>query len=260
MVRDFEGQWGLILGGSSGLGYASALKLAQHGMNLIIFYRAPRRDEQKIESKFDKIRAQGVELYAFNKDATREDLLEDLKTLVKEKLNGKSINLLLHSISKGNLKPLLGDNRLKNSDFTQTLNSMALSLHFWTQALIENDLFEKSARILSFTSEGSQRPSAGYAAVSVAKAALEMLTKSMAVELAPLGLRANCIQAGVTDTVSLKMIPDYEGIKNHATNRNPYQKLTTPERVADVVYLLCKREAQWINGTVIKVDGGESLR
>ena len=260
MVRDFEEQWGLILGGSSGLGYASALKLAQHGMNLIIFYRAPRRDEEEIESKFDKIRAQGVELYAFNKDATREDQLPELISLVKGKLNGHSFNLLLHSISKGNLKALLGDNRLKTSDFTQTLDSMALSLHFWTQALIENELFEQSAQILSFTSEGSQRPSTGYAAVSVAKAALEMLTKSMAVELAPLGLRVNCIQAGVTDTASLKMIPEYEAIKNHAIERNPQGELTTPERVASVVYLLCKKEAQWINGTVIKVDGGESLR
>ncbi len=260
MVRDFEGQWGLILGGSSGLGYASALKLAQHGMNLIIFYRAPRRDEEEIALKFEKIRTQDVELYAYNKDATREDQLSELITLIKEKLSGSTFNLLLHSISKGNLKPLVGDHKLKTSDFIQTLNSMALSLNFWTQALIENQLFEESAQILSFTSEGSQRPSSGYAAVSVAKAALEILTKSMAVELAPLGLRVNCVQAGVTDTASLKMIPDYETIKNHAAQRNPFHELTTPKRVADAVYLLCKKEAQWINGTVIKVDGGESLR
>lgn len=260
MVRDFEGQWGLILGGSSGLGYASAFKLAQYGMNLIIFYRAPRRDEEEIELNFEKIRTQEVELYAYNKDATREDLLPELITLIKEKMSGNSFNLLLHSISKGNLKPLVGDNQLKSSDFTQTLNSMALSLNFWTQALIENQLFEESAQILSFTSEGSQRPSSGYAAVSVAKAALEILSKSMAVELAPLGLKVNCVQAGVTDTASLKMIPDHETIKNHALQRNPYHELTTPERVADAVYLLCKKEAQWINGTVIKVDGGESLR
>ncbi len=260
MVKDLEGKWGLILGGSSGLGYASALKLAKHGMNLMIIYRAPRRDEKEIALKFDKIKAQGVELHVFNKDATREDKLIDLITDIREKLNDQPLNLILHSISKGNLKPLTGDDRLNTSDFTQTLNSMALSLNFWTQALIENLMLDKKAQILSFTSEGSQRPSAGYAAVSIAKSALEMLTKSMAVELASLGLRVNCIQAGVTDTASLKMIPDYSAIKNHALNRNPYRELTTPERVADVVYLLSKKEAEWINGTIIKVDGGESLR
>ena len=82
----------------------------------------------------------------------------------------------------------------------------------------------------------------------------------MAVEFAPLGIRANCIQAGVTDTFSLSLIPNYEELKNHALQRNPNNELTTPEKVAGVVYLLCKKEAGWINGTIIKVDGGESLQ
>jgi enoyl-[acyl-carrier protein] reductase I len=55
------------------------------------------------------------------------------------------------------------------------------------------------------------------------------------------------------------MIPGSEQLKAYSLKRNPFQRLTTPEEVANVVYLLSKDEASWINGTVIKVDGGESL-
>jgi len=81
----------------------------------------------------------------------------------------------------------------------------------------------------------------------------------MALEFAPVGIKANCIQAGITMTKSLSMIPGYEKIKAHALQRNPNKRLTTPEDVANAVYLLTTDEAKWITGTVIKVDGGESL-
>jgi enoyl-[acyl-carrier protein] reductase III len=82
----------------------------------------------------------------------------------------------------------------------------------------------------------------------------------MALEFAPLGITTNCLQAGVTETPSFKMIPGSDRLSKFAKKRNPFNKLTTPQDVANVVYLLCKDEASWINGTVIKVDGGESLQ
>ncbi len=75
-----------------------------------------------------------------------------------------------------------------------------------------------------------------------------------------MGIKANCIQAGITATRSLEMIPGNDKLKAHALKRNPSGRLTTPEDVADATYLLCMEEAKWITGTIIKVDGGESLR
>ncbi|MBT8300056.1 MAG: SDR family oxidoreductase, partial [Maribacter sp.] len=108
--------------------------------------------------------------------------------------------------------------------------------------------------------EGNKRVAANYAAVSVAKVALESLTRSMALEFAPIGIKANCIQAGITQTKSFEMIPGYKKYLSDALERNPNNRLTTPEDVANAVYLLTKDEAKWITGTVIKVDGGESLK
>jgi enoyl-[acyl-carrier protein] reductase III len=260
MVNDLQNKYGLILGGSSGLGYASAFKLAENGMNLIIFYRASRMQAAEIETRFDIIRSFGIQLLTVNSDATREDKLSENLEKIKTFLNDKKLSVFLHSISKGNLKPMTGDNTLSVNDFQQTIHSMGISLYSWTKALFDAGLFAKPAKILSFTSEGSTRPMKSYAAVSAAKATLEAINRSIAIEFASHQITSNCIQAGVTDTLSLSMIPMYEELKQESLKRNPYGELTTPERVANVVYLMSREEASWITGTVIKVDGGESLQ
>ena len=136
---------------------------------------------------------------------------------------------------------------------------MAFSLYDWTKAIFDANLFADEARIVSFTSEGNTKAWQNYAAVSAAKTALEAITRNIALEFAPYGIKANCIQAGVTDTASLRAIPGSEKIKEQTLKRNPFKRLTTPEDVANVVYLLCKEEAKWINGCVIPVDGGEHI-
>ncbi|AZQ44370.1 SDR family oxidoreductase [Nonlabens ponticola] len=258
MVKDLDGKVGLILGGSSGLGFASAQKLAAHGMRLIIVYRASRIQVNTIQARFDTLEHAAQHLY-INADATSSIKLPSIIEQVTAFLDKRKIYLLLHSISKGNLKPMTGDNPLNVGDFEQTVHSMGISLYEWSQALISKELIANPARIISFTSEGNQRPMPGYAAVSAAKATLEAITRNMALEFARHGITTNCIQAGVTDTESLQRIPNYEQLKAHSLERNPMNRLTQPEDVANVVYVLCRPESDFINGTIIKVDGGESL-
>lgn len=244
------------------MGLASAKKLAAHGCNIIIVYRSTRADVVSIEQEFDAIKATGVDLISFNKDAMSAEKRESIISDIQEKLGqaGK-IRLLLHSIAKGNLKPMIADENaaLQNDDFHLTLESMAISLYDWTKLLFEKKLFAADARVISFTSEGNRKAFKTYAAVSAAKAALEAITRNIALEFAPYGIRANCIQAGVTNTFSFRMIPGHEQLEEAAMKRNPFKKLTTPEDVANVLYLLCKDEAAWINGTIIIADGGEHI-
>ena len=115
MAKEFKDKYALILGGSSGLGYASALKLAQHGMNLIIFYRAARMQMEQIEARFDVLRSYDIQLVTINSDATREDQLEQNLSKIEDFLKGGKISVLLHSISKGNLKPLTGNQTMISS-------------------------------------------------------------------------------------------------------------------------------------------------
>ena len=261
MKKRQKNEWALILGGSSGLGLATARKLASHGFHILVIHRDRKSDMQHIESVFQEIALSGVQLKNFNIDASNADrrsaVLEEIKTV----LAGGTIKVLVHSIAKGSLKPMYSEDltTLNHQDFEITLNAMALSLYDWTKTLHDKNMFSWDTRIISFTSEGSTKAWPGYAAVSVAKATLEALTRSIALEFAAVGIKANCIQAGATETRAFSLIPGHEKLKESALRRNPNGRLTNPEDVANVVYLLTTEEARWITGTVIKVDGGESL-
>jgi NAD(P)-dependent dehydrogenase (short-subunit alcohol dehydrogenase family) len=127
------------------------------------------------------------------------------------------------------------------------------------QDVFQRGLYAADARVFGLTSEGNEVAWKGYAAVSAAKVALEATARSIAAEFGPHGVRCNVLQPGVTDTPALQAIPGSERLKAHSRLRNPFRRLTTPPDVANVVYLLCLPEAAWINGTVIRVDGGERV-
>lgn len=265
MVREFEdkNEWAIILGASSGLGLATVKKLAKEGLNLCLVYRARKSDVAAIESEFETIvSASKVNLLHFNMDVVKPENRETILTQLEQALlkTGK-VKCLVHSIAKGNLKPMTSedDRELQNDDFHITLENMAFSLYDWTKHVFSKKIFSEDARIISFTSEGNKKAWRNYAAVSAAKVALEAISRNIALEFAPYGIRANCIEAGITDTASFRMIPGNEKLKEYAIKRNPFKRLTAPEDVANVVYLLTMDESKWITGITLQVNGGEHL-
>ncbi|HEY4194817.1 MAG TPA: SDR family oxidoreductase [Mucilaginibacter sp.] len=262
----FQGLWAVILGGSSGFGFASVETLAQKGMNIAALYRETSIAEKALLTKFSAIAsANGVTILPYNINALSKEGRENfIEKFTNEKGAEKhSVKLLLHSIARGNLKPLAAEDandELSTEDIQFTAYAMANSLLDWTRAILKADLFHHDARIIGLTSEGAHKYWDGYAAVSIAKASLESLAKYMAVEFAPFGLKTNVIQAGITETSSLKMIPGSEKLLEIGKTRNPMGRMTQPDDVAKVISLLCTDEAFWINGSIIHVDGGEHCR
>lgn len=148
---------------------------------------------------------------------------------------------------------------LEDEDFARTVYSMGTSLVTWTQDVFARGLFAPDARVVGMTSEGNELAWRGYAAVSAAKLALESVSRALAVELGPYGIRSNIVQAGVTDTPALRLIPGSDKMKAGARLKNPLGRLTTPADVADFIALLATDEAHWVNGALIRVDGGERV-
>ncbi len=251
-------QYALILGGSSGLGLASAKRLAASGLNICIVHRDRKSELEPFFSAINEMKRFGVKVISYNKDALKTETIAEVINILPK----KSVKVLLHSVAKGTVKPLFSEDgtELSKEDFVITINAMALSWFDWSNALIKSDLFAEDARNIAFTSEGNTKSWKYYGAVSAAKATLEALMRQMATEYAPLKITTNCIQAGMTRTKSFGMIPGSEQIAQFAEKRNPFNRLTEPEDVAKVVELLSSDKAGWINGTVLKVDGGESLR
>jgi enoyl-[acyl-carrier protein] reductase III len=266
----FRGLWAVILGGSSGFGFASVEKLAAHGMNIAVLYREPSAAEKPLKKRFEAIATENsTEILGYNINALDIDgRMQFIKTF-SGKAGQHGVKLLLHSIARGNLKPLTikdGDeidktyNELSVEDIQYTSYAMSNSLLDWARALLAAELFHEDGRIIGLTSEGAHRYWEGYAAVSIAKASLESLAKYMAVEFSAYGLKTNLIQAGITETTSFKLIPGSDKLIKAGIKRNPLGRITKPEDVANVIYLLCTDEAFWINGSLIHVDGGEHCR
>src|SRR5690606_10948866 len=189
------------------------------------------------ERNFEEIKKYNVNFISFNEDATNPDKRWEIINGIRNflPLNGK-LMVMVHSIAKGNLKPMfpVDKSSLGNSDFHHTLDAMAFTLYDWTRDLIKANLFADDVRIISFTSEGNNKALPSYGAVSAAKATLEAITRNMALEFAPLGIKANCIQAGGTDSASLQMITGSENKMMGVFERDCNCRVTTAEVEADV--------------------------
>ena len=265
--QQFKGVWAIILGGSSGFGFATIEKLATHGMNIAVLYRETAQTEKNLLPKFEQIAStNNVQILSYNinalDEAGRTKFIEEFSTSVNKK---NCVRLLMHSIARGNLKPLINpkndeENFLTADDIQLTTYAMSSSIIDWARLLLKENLFCDDARIIGLTSEGANKYWEGYAAVSIAKSSLKSIATYMAIEFAKFGLKTNLIQAGITETPSLRRIPDSKTLVDFATSMNPSGRITKPEDVANVIYLLCTNEAAWINGSLIHVDGGEHCR
>jgi enoyl-[acyl-carrier-protein] reductase (NADH) len=140
-----------------------------------------------------------------------------------------------------------------------TVDVMAHSLVYWTQGLIHRGLMKRGGRIFGMTSSGGHSVLPAYGAVSAAKSALESHIRQLSMELGPLGITANAVMAGVTDTPALRKIPGATDMLRIARAKNPAGHLTTPEAVAKAMVLLADENAFWVSGNVIGVDGGEDV-
>ncbi|RPI66760.1 MAG: SDR family oxidoreductase [Ignavibacteriae bacterium] len=256
-------QYVLILGASSGFGKAAALRLAREGYQILGVHLDRAAGMKQVDELKAELDAIGVRHHFWNMNAADPERRAELMTAIKEifaQHEGATIRLMLHSLAFGTLKPLIsfeGADTINQKNLEMTLDVMANSLVYYTQDVVTGGLMKPGGRIAGLTSAGSTRVLPTYGAVSGAKCAMEAYCRQLALELAPFGITANAIRAGVTHTPALSKIPGNDLIMNNAFMRNPYHRLTTPEDIANVLALLVKDEAAWINGEILGVDGGE---
>ena len=255
-----EQHWALILGASSGFGEATALELAAHGMNIFGVHLDRRETLPHAKEVESGIRAHGREAVFFNMNAADPDKRRDVIAQIRSRFEQSpgTVRVVLHSLAFGALKALVGaEDVASQKQIEMTSDVMGHSLVYWVQDLMANRLMHAGGRIYAMTSEGGGKAVPQYGPVCAAKAILEAHIRQLALELAPHGITANAIMAGVTRTPALSKIPGNERLISFAQARNPHGRLTTTQDVAKCIAVLCHENTYWMTGNTIRVDGGE---
>ena len=234
-----------VTGGSRGIGRAIALRFAADGAKSVgVGYL---RNDTAAEAVGEELREAGAEAVLVRGNVSSERVLGEVA-------EAGPWNVLVHAAATGVARPAL-ETEDKHWDWTMNANAKAfLSL---TRAVAPR--MPEGSSIVAISSLGSLRVLENYVLIGASKAALEALVRSLAVELAPQGIRVNAVSAGVVETRALEHFPNRDQMMEMAQTRTPAGRMVEPEDVADVVAYLASPGAEMIRGQTLIVDGGYSL-
>jgi NAD(P)-dependent dehydrogenase (short-subunit alcohol dehydrogenase family) len=270
-MTDSRERWALILGGSSGMGEATARAFAAAGYNICGIHLDFRASLERVEQLKAELAATGREVLYINMNAADDEkraaALDELGSRFEAaRAAGRDpyVRVVMHSLAFGSLVPFITDDpkaAVDRKKMEMTQDVMANSFVYWVQDLYRRGFLGKGSKVFAMTSEGSTRVVPSYGVVSSAKAALESHVRQLAMELARTGsgVTVNAIRAGVTVTPALLKIPEAQTMIDITMKRNPTGRMTTPQDVANAILALSGEGTDFINGDIISVDGGEFI-
>lgn len=235
-----------ITGGSRGIGRAIARRLAAEGCAVGIDYLQAK---DQAEDLVRELTAQGCAAVAVQADVADREAVTAAIRRVEAELG--TVSLLVNNAG------IAGQHQFQDitEDFWRRIFAVNVDGAFHTiQAVLPRMIHEKAGCIVNISSIWGQRGASCEAAYSAAKAALIGLTRSLAMELAPSGIRVNCVAPGVIRTDMVEVL-GAETLSALA-EQTPLGRLGTPEDVAAAVAFLAGEGAGFITGQVITADGG----
>jgi enoyl-[acyl-carrier protein] reductase III len=250
----FEGKITLITGSGRGIGRAIAIHFARLGSDIIINFFRNRSPAEETAAHICNMGRRAIVVKA---DIGNLDDLNRLFSTIDTEFGG--LDILIHNAASGYNRPVM-DQKPKGWEWTLNINARALL--FAAQKAVPLMKLRGGGAIVSISSPGSGRVLPDYSVVGASKAALEALTRYLAVELSPYHIVVNAISPGVVLTDALRhfdVVRSDEHIVARALEHVPAQRLVTPEDVAGVAEFLCSPKAEMIRGQVVTVDGGATL-
>jgi enoyl-[acyl-carrier protein] reductase III len=244
-----EGKLALVTGGGRGIGRAIALKLASQGSDIIVnFFRHRESAEQTAKD----IEALGVKAETIRANVGDPAKIDEMFDMVGNKFG--QLDILINNAASGVGRPVM-DVDVKAWEWTMDINARAYLLCAQRAAKLMEG---RGGKIVSISSLGSPFVLPNYSIVGVSKAALEALTRYLAIELAPQGICVNTVVASAVETEALKFYFK-QGLVKDNRQVTPAGRMVIPEDVANVVAFLCSEEAFMIRGQTVIVDGGTSV-
>ncbi|GGF50123.1 SDR family NAD(P)-dependent oxidoreductase [Echinicola rosea] len=238
----------IVTGGASGLGLATAKKFCNNNIKTIII----GRNETKL-AEAQKVLGANCHYYPFDLNDLN-NIPELINSIIAE--HGK-IDILINNAGINMKKPFMA---VTDEEFQQIITTNVSAVFSLSREVAKVMTDQKSGAIVNISSMASQYGIPKVIAYTASKSAIEGMTKAMAVELSPLGIRVNCVAPGFIATdMSAKALNNDPERKQKVLSRTPMGTLGTPEHIADAVYYLASENASYITGTILPVDGGNAI-
>jgi enoyl-[acyl-carrier protein] reductase III len=248
MTRDLEGKVALVTGGGRGIGRATTLALAARGANVAICYLRNRGAAEETCRLAEDHAVKAMAMRANVGDAGHIDALFDQIDATFGRLD-----VFVSNAATGVLR---GFEDLDARAWEWTMNANARAFFLCARKAVP--LMTDGGSIVALSSQGATHVLPGYMMVGVSKAAIETLSRYLAVELAPRKIRVNVVSPGVVDTEALRHFPQRETIVAEATSKTPAGHLATPDDVAHAIDFLTSEAASMVTGHTLVVDGAAS--
>lgn len=238
----------IVTGGASGLGLAITQKLIKENVTTIMVGRNEAVLKSTAEELGDLCAYRVFDLnHIEGVPAVVADILAEYGT----------IDILINNAGINQKKPFL---EVTDADFYNIIQTNLLAVFAISREVSKSMVNANKGSILNISSMAAQYGIPKVIAYTAAKSAIEGMTKAMAVELSPFGIRVNCIAPGFIKTpMSSKALDNDPERKNKVLSRTPMGHLGLPEDIADAAYYLTSDRAKYITGIVLPVDGGNSI-
>lgn len=257
MDLGIHGKVALVLASSRGLGQAMAVALAKEGAMVAV----TGRNEEGLQQSVKLIEAAGGKALALHWDLSDLSIIEGMVSKVEKELG--PIDILINNT--GGPPPTLAAGQ-DPVLWQKSFNDMVLSLIAITDRVLPNMRQRKWGRIITSTTSGAIAPIKNLAISNTLRAALLAWSKTLASEVAADGITVNIIMPGRVATDRLRQLDEarakrenisYEAVVKASLSQIPMGRYGDPQEYGDVAAFLASQRASFINGSVIRVDGGQ---
>ena len=237
----------VVTGGGSGIGRATALKLAADGANVVIIHMDP---EEKAAEVVGEIEALGVKAKAVRGDVSDFEAAKDMLDQIVEEFGSIDILINCAGITRDTLIA-----RMKEEEFDAVIGVNLKGTFNMIRHATPYFMKQRSGSIVNVSSVSGIIGNPGQANYSTSKAGVIGLTKSTAKELVSRGVRCNAVAPGFIATDMTANLSK----NNKLVDMIPMKRMGTAEEVADLIFFLASDASSYITGEIIKVDGGVAI-